>query len=97
MKITNEAREQLIGHSLAVLGVEVEDDGKNENDVIWLHLATGCSVSIAWHPIKGLVVKSVATSEADPTRSGWCTCPVRPFGNPPVFAPDCPQHKDLIR
>lgn len=97
MKISNDAREALLGQPLRVLGIEiVEAQNKKDNDTLWLHLDTGCSISIEADVIKGLIVKAKKTEIVDPSRSGWCTCPVRPFGNPPVYSPDCPQHKELI-
>lgn len=97
MKISNDARDALLAQPLRVLGVDiVEAQDKKDNDVLLLHLDTGYTISIEADLIKGLILKAKKTENVDPSRSGWCTCPVRPFGNPPVYSPDCPQHKELI-
>lgn len=97
MLISNEARDALLG-GMKVVGTEVvESKGAVDRDTVNFHLDTGLVLSIEWHQIKGLVIKAAMPIGPDDTeRTGWCTCPVRPFGNPPVFDKKCPQHKDLI-
>lgn len=98
MKISNEAREALLG-GMNVVGTEVIEatDNTKDRDTVNFHLDTGLILSIECHPIKGLILTAaMPVGPDDSERTGWCTCPVRPFGNPPVFDPKCPQHKDLI-
>lgn len=98
MEISNEARAAMLG-GMKVIGTEVIEApvSSKGQDSIKFHLDNGAVLAIERHPIKGLIVNCAARQSIDQIRIGDCICPVRPFANPPVFSPDCPQHKELVK
>lgn len=99
MKISNEARDALLG-GMNIVGTEMIDADVSsiDRDVINFHLDTGLILTVECHPIKGLLITAAMPVGPDDTeRTGWCTCPTRPFGNPPVFDKKCPQHGELVQ